>query len=300
MPIFSKDAPLLLENHLQHLREGSGISVEVIKERGYRSILNKGDLEKFGFLSSQRRAPGILIPLWGVDGGQVGCQYRPDNPRSDSRGRPVKYESPVGSSNHLDCPPRCRQMLGDPKTPLWITEGSKKADALASHGACVISLTGVWGFKGKNEFGAITLLSDWDRIAIKDRLVYLAFDSDVVSKELVRKALEHLGEHLSRKGAGILVVYLPQEGNQKVGIDDYLLSHSLEEARKLATDFRVEDIESRERFVPGFVLHDGTIGEMVVSKEDERAFIIVVNGSVRKVFRYETPKAIYLPLTIPW
>jgi len=47
------------------------------------------------------------------------------------------------------------------------------------------------------------------------------------------------------------VVYLPQEGNQKVGIDDYLLGHSLEEAQKLATDFRVEDIESRERFVPG-------------------------------------------------
>ena len=82
---------------------------------------------------------------------------------------------------------------------------------------------------------------------------------------------------------------------QKVGIDDYLLGHSLEEAQKLATDFRVEDIESRERFVPGFVLHDGTIGELVVSEEDERAFIIVVNGSVRKVFRYETPKVIYLP-----
>jgi hypothetical protein len=293
--VFTEIVPELLTDHFTHLNEGSGISAEVIKERGYRSIQNKADLEKFGFLSSQRRAPGILIPLWGVDGNQVGCQYRPDNPRSDSRGRPVKYDSPVGSSNHLDCPPRCRQMLGDPKTPLWITEGSKKADALASHGACVISLTGVWGFKGKNEFGGITLLSDWDRIAIKDRLVYLAFDSDVVSKELVRKALEHLGEHLSRKGASILVIYLPQDSNQKVGIDDYLLSHSLEEALKLATDFRVEDIASRERFVPGFVLHDGTIGELVVSKEDERAFIIVVNGSVRKVFRYETPKVIYLP-----
>ena len=276
--ILSEAVPTLLPEHLRHLHEGSGIGIDVIKERGYRTVQAKDELEKFGFVSSQRRAPGILIPLWGIDGGQAGYQYRPDNPRSDSRQRPVKYESPVGSSNHLDCPPRCRPMLGDPQTPLWITEGSKKADALATQGACAISLTGVWGFKGKNEFGAITLLSDWDRIAIKDRLVYLAFDSDVVSKEMVRKALEHLGEHLSRKGASILVVYLPQEGNQKVGIDDYLLNHSLEEAQKLATDFRINDIESRERFVPGFVLHDGTIGELVVSKEDERAFIIVVNG----------------------
>ncbi|AMU85954.1 DUF3854 domain-containing protein [Dehalococcoides mccartyi] len=297
--VFSEAIPQLLIEHLLHLNEGSGINLDVIKERGYRSILGKADLANVGFTSSQQRTSGILIPLWGVDGGQVGYQYRPDNPRLDSRQRPVKYESPVGSSNHLDCPPRCKQMLGDPKTPLWITEGSKKADALASHGACVICLTGVWGFKGKNEFGAVTLLADWDRIAIKDRLVYLAFDSDVVSKDLVRKALEHLGEHLSRKGASILVVYLPQEGNQKCGIDDYLLSHSLEDARKLATDFRPADEQSRERFVPGFVLHDGTIGELIVSPEDERAFIIVVNGSVRKVFRYETPKAIYLPSDDP-
>lgn len=295
MPVRSETTPVLLEEHFRHLHQGSGISTDVIKERGYRSIQNKNDLEQFGFVSSQRRAPGILIPLWGVDGVQAGCQYRPDAPRSDSRGRPVKYESPVGSSNHLDCPPRCRPMLGDPNIPLWITEGVKKADALASHGACVISLTGVWGFKGKNEFGAITLLADWDRIAIKDRLVYLAFDSDVVAKEMVRKALEHLGEHLNRKGANILVIYLPQEGQQKMGIDDYLLGHSLEEAQKLATDFKSEDLESREHRVPGFVLHDGVIGEMVVSREDERAFIVGVNGLVRKVFRYETPKAVYLP-----
>lgn len=296
--VFSEAIPQLLVEHLLHLNEGSGINLDVIKERGYQSILGKADLAKVGFTSSQQRTSGILIPLWGVDGGQVGYQYRPDNPRLDSRQRPVKYESPVGSSNHLDCPPRCKQMLGDPKTPLWITEGSKKADALASHGACVISLTGVWGFKGKNEFGAITLLSDWDRIAIKDRLVYLAFDSDVIAKEMVRKALEHLGDHLSRKGANIVVVYLPQEGNQKVGIDDYLLNHSLEDARKLATDFKIED-DTKERLVPGFVLHDGTIGELVVSQEDERAFIIVVNGSVRKVFRYETPKAVYIPTDDP-
>lgn len=296
--VFSEAVPQLLIEHLHHLSEGSGISLDVIKERGYRSVLNKTDLAKVGFTSSQQRTSGILIPLWGVDGGQVGYQYRPDNPRMDSRQRPVKYESPVGSSNHLDCPPRCKQMLGDPKTPLWITEGSKKADALATHGACVISLTGVWGFKGKNEFGAITLLSDWDRIAIKDRLIYLAFDSDVISKEMVRKALEHLGEHLNRKGANIVVVYLPQEGNQKVGIDDYLLNHSLEDARKLATDFKLED-ENKERLVPGFVLHDGTIGELIVSKEDERAFIVVFNGSVRKVFRFETTKAIYVPTDDP-
>ena len=72
VPISSDAVQELTAEHLRHLHEGSGISNEVIQERCYRSILNKSDLEKFGFLSSQRRAPGILIPLWGVDGGQVG------------------------------------------------------------------------------------------------------------------------------------------------------------------------------------------------------------------------------------
>ncbi len=189
MPVFCEALPELLSEHFRHLHEGSGISLEVIKERGYRSTLGKTDLENLGFSSSQRRAPGIIVPLWGVDGTAAGYQFRPDNPRSDTRGRPVKYETPAGSANRLDCPPRCQKMMGDPKVALWITEGSKKADAIASHGACAMSLSGVWGFKGKNEFGGITFLSDWDHIALKERVIYLAFDSDVVTKEPVRKAL---------------------------------------------------------------------------------------------------------------
>jgi hypothetical protein len=59
----------------------------------------------------------------------------------------------------LDCPPRCRALLGDPAIPLWITEGQKKADALASAGATALALLGVWNLKGKNAFGGITVLA---------------------------------------------------------------------------------------------------------------------------------------------
>jgi len=293
--IFSEVASSLLESHFQHLSEGSGISPEIIRERGYRSILGKAELEKLGFSSSQCRTPGILIPLWGVDGTPAGCQYRPDNPRLDTRGRAVKYESPRGTSNRVDCPPRCRKVIGNPEEILYITEGTKKADALASRGACVVSLTGVWGFKGKNSSGGTTILADWDYIALKGRKVYLTFDSDIVTRESVRKALERLAGHLERKGAKILVIYLPQDGDKKVGIDDYLLSHSLEEANALASEMEHEELESRERSVSGFVLADGTVGEMVVGDDDDRSFVVVVNGSVRKAYRYETAKVTYLP-----
>jgi hypothetical protein len=295
-PVFSDVIPELLTEHFRHLNERSGISVDVIKERGYRSLLGKSELEKLGFTPAQQRSPGILIPLWSVDGNEAGFQYRPDHPRTNSRGKAVKYESPAGSSNRLDCPPECQKLIGNPQVPLWITEGSKKADALASKGACAVSITGVWGFKGKNQFGGITFLADWDHVALKTRTVYIAFDSDIVAKEPVRKALEHIGEHLRRKGAAVHVIQLPQlEGQDKTGIDDYLLRYSLQDAERLAGEFKLEETEDKNRFVSGFVLHDGTVGEMIVSRNEERAFMIVANGSVRKVYQYETPKATYLP-----
>jgi hypothetical protein len=294
-PVFSEIVPTLLTDHFRHINEGSGISPEVIKERGYRSILGKSELEKIGFTPAQQRSPGILIPLWSVDGKEAGFQLRPDHPRTNGRGKAVKYESPSGSSNRLDCPPRCQQMLGNPQVALWITEGSKKADALASKGACAISVTGVWGFKGKNQFGGITFLADWDYIALKGRTVYLAFDSDIVTKEPVRKALEHLGEHLRRKGSAIHTIQLPQlEGQDKTGIDDYLLRYTLQDAERLAGDFKPEKKEDKERYVSGFVLADGTVGEMVVSNED-RFFLIGFNGSIRKAYQHDTAKVTYLP-----
>jgi hypothetical protein len=298
--IFSDLAPELLESHFSHLHNGSGISPEVILERGYKTIMGKAQLENLDFSKAQQRTPGILIPLWTVDGKQAGYQYRPDNPRLNQKGRPIKYENPAGSSIRLDCPPRCHRMLGNPNIPLWVTEGSKKADALASKGACAVSLTGVWGFKGKNEMGGVVFLADWDYITLKNRVVYLAFDSDVAAKVPVRQALGRLTEHLHRRGARVLTISLPQEGDVKVGIDDYLLGHSLEDAVKLAVELAADGENKEHQLpVPGFVLNDGTVGEMVISEDAERAFVIAVNGSVRKVTEYRTNKATYIPTRDP-
>jgi len=123
--------PGLLRNHLDHLK-GSAISLELIQERGYRSILRKKQLADLGFSRAQQRTPGILIPLHGTDGSLTGYQYRPDSPRLSPKDKPIKYENPAGSSVRLDTPPRCRPMIGDPKVPIWFVEGVKKGDALAS------------------------------------------------------------------------------------------------------------------------------------------------------------------------
>jgi hypothetical protein len=63
-----------------------------------------------------------------------GYQYRPDQPRINSNGKPVKYETPFQQRNGIDVPPGIGAKLDDPTEPLWITEGSKKADAAVCAG----------------------------------------------------------------------------------------------------------------------------------------------------------------------
>lgn len=72
-----KKLPLTKE-HYAHL-QASGISDEVIKERGYETIGFKSKLKELGFSSAQQRCEGILMPLYGVTGEVVGHQYKPDH-----------------------------------------------------------------------------------------------------------------------------------------------------------------------------------------------------------------------------
>ncbi len=243
----SLDDLCLSEKHMRMLAEESGISDQVIRDRGYRTITSEGDLVQYGFSPAQRRVPGLLIPLHSTDG-KIGMHvYRPDNPRTyedrskrdDDGLRPVKvlkYEIPKGAGVRVDCPPACLQTLKNPGIPLYITEGQKKGDALASKGACSICLLGVWNFKGRNELGATTILADFDFIAWENRSVRIVFDSDVMYKPSVRQAMERLTEILQRKGATVSAIYLPNHpSGVKWGVDDWLVcDHDLKELESLA------------------------------------------------------------------
>lgn len=276
---FSVECPNLLQCHLDHLR-ASGISDEVIKERGYESVLGKKQLADLGFSSVQQRVPGLLIPQWGVDGKETGYQYRTDNPRTNSKQKAIKYENPAGSSIRLDCPPRCWERLGDPSIPLWITEGSKKADALASHGVCAVSLTGVWGFKGKNKVGGTTFLADWDYIALKGRQSNLVFDSDIVEKPQVRQALQRLSQHLTNKQSKLLVIHLPNGSNGKVGVDDYLADgHTLDDLKTLSEPYQ-PDIEEETIRRP-YLYSEGRLYLQIRKFDRQMIFAYLDEGKVK-------------------
>jgi hypothetical protein len=211
----------IIPPHARLLAE-SAISPEVAQERGYRSVQHRQERGSRGFNSNQQRVPGLLIPIHDERGEVALHQYRPDDPRTTKAGKTVKYETPIKARMTVDVPPRARDALGDPSRPLWITEGVRKADAAVTAGLTCVALLGVWNWRGRNDYDASTALAFWESVALADRCVYLAFDSDVMQKRSVHAALTRLGAFLGRRGAQVAYVYLPSGDGAKVGLDDYL------------------------------------------------------------------------------
>ena len=182
---------VLNPEHLGMLLQGSGISPEVVRARGYRTVEKKADLRRLGFAASQCNPPGLLLPVYSPLGEIANYQFRPDLPRIKD-GEPVKYENPFGSRTTLDVHPFSRERLADPSVPLFVTVGIKQGDALVSRGLCAMALLGVWNWRGTNEQGGKTALPEWESVAFNGRQVYLIFDSDAMLKPQVHTALSRL------------------------------------------------------------------------------------------------------------
>jgi hypothetical protein len=213
----------LADLQLLNVAEASAIDEDVMDARGYEWVTDRSRLQDLGFSQYQCRVPGLLIPIHGVapDAGIVWWQFRPTNPRIKD-GKTTKYESPAGLSIRLDCNPLMRRFLDDPSVPLYVTEGVKKGDAAASAGLLCVALAGVDGWSGGAK-------SDWDHVALKGRKVFVAYDSDVMSKDTVRGALDRLTTFLALRGAVVNWIVLPSSdrmvlatGNEiKMGLDDW-------------------------------------------------------------------------------
>jgi hypothetical protein len=272
----------LFPKHARLLQE-SGIDGDVARARGYVSVDTKTRLEQLGFSPAQRSAPGLLVPLWDTTGELVGYQYRPDDPR-EIEGKPVKYESLPGSTPTLDVNPVARTWIRNSTRALWITEGSRKVDALASVGLAAIGLQGVssWTSEG-------VALAAFRDVRLRGRKVIIGFDSDVMTKPAVRGQLDALAGYLAGKGAEVHRCDLPQslteltestEPHQglrsvssvktvsKVGVDDFLGSgRSVHDLERLVRPYEgsaplpLGDV----RRLPPFPVHalPPTVGEMV-------------------------------------
>lgn len=214
----------LSDEHRAQL-EASAIDASVIEERGYRSERSPHIIAQLEprFTKAQHRA-GLLIPAYRLGKPEpYAYTLRPDTPRTPGKGaKVIKYEHPKGIPACYDVLPRFRPALGDPAIELWITEGTKKADSLASHGIVAISLSGVYGWRGRNDDGGKLLLPDIEEVAWNGRRVVLAFDSDVIRKAQVQKALNRYRSILTGKEANVSLLHLPDRGDSKTGVDDFL------------------------------------------------------------------------------
>jgi len=144
-----------------------------------------------------------------------------------------KYLTPKGAKPRLYVP-RCE------KSPDWadadsypgnilvITEGEFKAFKATAMGLPTVAIPGVDSLSGKTQ--GSKLISGFEQLPLKDLHILLIFDSDIVDKPEVREALKRA--EIALDGASVRSVSsitLPQEGAEKVGLDDYLIGHSVAE-----------------------------------------------------------------------
>ena len=179
---------------------------------------------------------GLLLPLHTVEG-QPGTAYllkedrsvplvvyRPDTTTTGPDGRTRKYLYPTDQPQRLDCPPRCQPLLNNPAVTLWVTEGQRKADALASHDLCALDVLGAWNWR---------ILGDWQHVRLAGRDIRLVYDSDWLTKKDVKSALYALKTFLTSQGARVSIISLPSPDGRKVGVDDFLLTHTLTDLEQL-------------------------------------------------------------------
>jgi hypothetical protein len=211
----------LLDYHREELYR-SGISDEVIQAAGISSATRAKTLQSLGFKGDQAKLfPAMVFPVYGVDGGEpLYHRIKPDSPRKPK----YKYEQPAGKPVTIYVPPMCQSGLSDPSRPLYITEGEKKALSAASRGMLCIALFGVDCWKGTNQYGGKTVLSELNHIAYNDRRVYLTFDSEWVHNTHVAMALIGLKTEVERRKAkGLIVVFPGNPDGSKVGMDDFFM-----------------------------------------------------------------------------
>src|SRR5215203_3951205 len=201
----------------QEIIQESAIDPVVAWERGYYLEKTKAALKRIGFGRSQQRAPALVIPRFSPCGEPIPPQIKPNNPLIEERNgksRPRKYETPAGTGVRLSVPLRAVLMMRDVQKTLYITEGDKKADALASVGECCIALQGVQCWR---------VLEDWEEVKLYGREAVIAFDADVMVNPNVQKALQGLAAFLRERGALVRYLLWPERyRGTKIGIDDYL------------------------------------------------------------------------------
>jgi KaiC/GvpD/RAD55 family RecA-like ATPase len=220
-------APVLLRAHREHLH-ASGLSDESIAAARIYSATRAGQMEALlrAPYPGIPQPPAIVIPYFAPGTTEVlTVAVRPDRPRDKDR----KYEAPRGVPLRLYFPPVVApHTWGKKEIPLILTEGVKKALVAAQHGHACVAASGVWCFHDaahREKAKEWILHRDFGCVTLRDRPVYVVFDSDAQTNENVARASARLENLLARAGAWPAVVTIPGgPGGAKRGLDDFIVA----------------------------------------------------------------------------
>lgn len=171
------------------------------------------------------KGDALVFPYRNLDGKANGfVRIRPHTPR-EINGKQVKYEHPKGMLPRAYFPVASLAMIRNGESPLYVTEGEKKAIALSQLDLAAISISGVWCWKVKDND---ELIPDLAGVNWNDQDVYIVFDYD--RKADTRRQVDLARRRFAKalRVAGVKEVYnveLPSSRNGKQGVDDFLTVH---------------------------------------------------------------------------
>jgi len=198
------------------------------------------------------------------------CRLKPDWDNVDAE-TIEKYKGDGDLPKYLSPPKSGSRPYFSPLQPHWqtiakrtnidldFTEGEKKADCLNAHGFPTIGLSGVncnRDSRLRDEEIFTTDGSAWDVYAPPEpvsrflpelnedinyryRSVGIVFDSDIVVKRLVQRALDTLANDLKTLRADPFPIILPNElDGSKNGVDDFIFRHGVEAYRELRSAWK--------------------------------------------------------------
>lgn len=220
--------PPLHPLHLQDLRK-SRLTDETIQENGIYSVPPRDIFKILGGHFPKVKSL-LALPYPGCDGL---ARYK----MFPSQGA-AKYYQKAGTPPRLYIPAGVEAILQNASVPLGLTEGEKKCLKAVQEGIQCIGLGGLWNWCKKDDRGEKNLIPDFDKINWKGRAVSLVPDSDWEQPDRhgdpknLKEAVHVLAYRLIDRGARVYIVELPQ-GPEKVGLDDFLCQHTVEEFKAL-------------------------------------------------------------------
>jgi hypothetical protein len=189
--------------------------------------LRESGLTDATILANALRTDGetLVFPYRNLKGGLNSfARRRLHRPRMID-GKLARYVQAKGSPMRAYFPVASLENLQDGESPVYITEGEKKALALSQLGIAAVGIAGIWcGCKKGSE----ELIGDLVTIPWTDRVVYIVFyfDTKETTRQKADAASKRLARALRTAGAGeVYNVQLPPGLNgAKQGVDDFLVA----------------------------------------------------------------------------